>query len=133
MSRIKRVEVTQPIVIHSGGASNEVLFSFRFLHEVSFNNKKVDRQFHTEFIIRLKKLSELGWKSIRIDKKHGYGYEKIPVSQIKPTISATPTPDANYLFAFRANGAKNVFLGVQVGNVFYILFIEANFGDVYNH
>lgn len=66
-----------------------VLFSFLYLHELSFTGKKVNSSFLQAFLIRLKKLSELGWSSISIDKRHGYGWEKIPISSIKPTIKIT--------------------------------------------
>ena len=37
------------------------------------------------------------------------------------------------LLVFRATGANHVFLGYREGNVFQVIFIEYQFGDVYSH
>lgn len=37
------------------------------------------------------------------------------------------------LLVFRATGDNHVFLGYREGNVFQVIFIEYQFGDVYSH
>ena len=82
---------------------------------------------------RLKKLSELGWEEIRKSQRHSFGMEKIPVKSIRPQCPAFITPDVKELEVFRATGNNKVFLGIQQENIFHVIFIEANFGDVYTH
>lgn len=117
------------------GATDEVFFSFRFLHHnVSYKrSKRADKKFLCDFLERLKKLSQLGWDEIRLSDRHQYGTEMIPISQIKPEVLESPSDDIDKLTAFRASGDKRPFLGVRSGNIFYILFIEGWYGDVYNH
>lgn len=111
-----------------------VFFSFEYLHNISFSESNcADRKFFASFLLRLQKLSQLGWSKLNAEKRHGYGWEKIPLSAIKPSIRYTPAPDLQYLLCFRAGGDNRVFLGIRQENTFYILFIEAQFGDIYNH
>ena len=115
--------------------TNEILFSFQYLHEyISYKKqKKADKAFLCDFMERLKILGTLGWKEIRTSARHNFGMEKIPLAQIKPQIQQIPSREIEYLSAFRVSNDNRVFLGVQIENVFYILFIEGWFGDVYKH
>lgn len=108
------------------------LFCFQYLQENSIKESK-DPVFFYSFLMRLKKLSELGWKEIRISKPHSFGTEKIPVSEIKPQLPSFITPDITELTVFRASGDNRPFLGFQTGNVFHVIFIEAVFNDIYDH
>ncbi|MDE7091856.1 MAG: hypothetical protein K2O43_00300, partial [Muribaculaceae bacterium] len=94
-----------------------------------------DARFFLTFLIRLKKLSELGWDEIRKSHRHGYGLEKIPQSCIKPNTKYLPkfiTPEVE-LDVFRSNGDNRTFVGYQEGKVFHIFYIEAKFGDICSH
>lgn len=111
----------------------EVLFSFKHLQtSISYKNTK-DGRFFVDFLERLKKLSELGWEEIRKSQRHGFGTEKIPIRAIRPQCPSFVTPDVKELVVFRATGENKVFIGIQQENIFHIIFIEANFGDVYAH
>lgn len=109
------------------------LFSFKYLIDFSIDKCK-DHSFFHDFLIRLQKLSELGWKEIRVSGKHEFGIEKITRDQIKPKdrLPKFITPEVE-LDVFRANGDNRPFVGKQDGKIFYIFFIETNFGDVYDH
>lgn len=133
MSRIKKAPLPSTDIEHSQAGGDDIVFSFKYLHEHSFTGKRVKADFLQGFLLRLKKLSELGWQRIRQEKRHGYGCEKIPISQIKADVQSTPTPDTSYLLAFRSSGDNRAFLGVQTGSTFQILFIEARHGDIYEH
>lgn len=133
MSRIKKAPLPPTDIEHSQAGGDDIVFSFKYLHEHSFTDKRVKSNFLQGFLLRLKKLSELGWQRIRQEKRHGYGCEKIHISQIKADVQSTPTPDTNYLLAFRSSGDNKAFLGVQTGKTFHILFIEARHGDIYEH
>ncbi len=92
-------------------------------------SKSVD--FFINYLDRLSKLSTLSWKEIATQPRHGLGYEFMPISAIKPNVPVTP--DSNKLMVFRATGDNHVFIGYRVGSVFNVLFIEAQFGDIYDH
>lgn len=107
-----------------------VSFGFELLHDVSYTDCK-DVSFFIHFLQRLKKLCCLDWNEISKSKRHSFGYEKISTDSIKKDIHITKEID--YLFAFRATGDNHVFLGFREGNVFKVVFIESDFGDIYNH
>ncbi|WP_343764404.1 hypothetical protein [Gangjinia marincola] len=43
------------------------------------------------------------------------------------------TPDVQHLQVFRATGDNRVFLGLRKENIFHVIFMEEQFGDIYNH
>jgi len=86
-----------------------------------------------DFIYRLSKLCQLSWNQILTTQKHGFGTENIPVEQIKVYLPPIISPDVKNLLVFRSNGDNRPFLGFRNGNIFHVIFIEANFGDIYNH
>lgn len=109
------------------------LFSFKYLKDVSIDKCK-DASFFHGFLLRLQKLSELGWEGIRTSWRHSFGMEKMPVEKIVPR---NQLPDfvtrEGELDVFRAGGDNRTFVGMQQGKIFYIFFIEATFGDVCPH
>lgn len=107
------------------------LFSFRYLQHTSYTECK-DLAFFPNFMRRLGKLSELGWKGINTSQRHGFGMEKLPQEMIKPQLPSIVTPEVQ-LFAFRATGNNLPFVGFREGKIFHILYIETSFGDIYNH
>ena len=109
------------------------IFSFRYLAPHSFPKCR-DASFFRDFLARLQKLSELGWKRIALSDRHSFGTEKIDVSAIKPRQQLPPfITDDMKLEVFRANGNNLPFVGLRNGRTFHIFFIETNFGDVYDH
>ncbi len=111
------------------------LFSFRFLRPNSIKNC-TNSTFFFDFLIRLKELSEKSWSEIRQSRRHSYGMESLPKSHFKPDMKCIGniiTDDVDKLHVFRADKANHSFAGLQIGKIFYIIFIEANFGDIYDH
>jgi len=114
-------------------ADNYPVFCFKYLSDISIK-KCTDPKFFYDFLMRLQKLSALGWAEIRKSHRHAYGLEPIPLYKIRPQVLPDSiTPDVKHLHAFRAGGNNLPFLGIQLNNIFRILFIEANFGDIYEH
>ena len=105
------------------------VFCFRHLQTL----EKSDYKFYADFVERLKKISSLNWNEILVADRHGFGTEKIPVTQIKRMLPRFITPEISDLIVFRANGDNRPFLGLRNGSVFHIIFLEEKFGDVYNH
>ena len=130
--KIKRPDATTNIEKEAISKEDYPLFCFKYLSDVSIKDyKKGD--FFFEFLMRLQKLSELGWKEIRQSPRHAYGMEKIPVGKIKPQLPKCVTPDVKHLHVFRATGSNLPFVGLQIQKKFSIYFIETNFGDIYDH
>ena len=109
------------------------LFSFRYLCQESYPDCN-DPKFFKDFLARLAKVSELGWAGIRQSAPHSFGMEPIPVRQMvyKSKLPDFVSSDAD-LHVFRAVGDNRSFVGLQVGKIFYIFFIEAKFNDIYPH
>jgi hypothetical protein len=108
------------------------LFCFKYLSDASIRRCR-DHKFFYDFLMRLNKLSEMGWKDIRDSDRHNYGLEPLPKEKIKPQLPAFITPDVKKLHVFRANNDHRPFIGLQRGKVFHVLFIESKFGDIYDH
>lgn len=128
--KIKKVD-DQPH-IHKGIVNDYPIFCFKYLQDVSIKNCD-NYKFLIDFIFRLQKLGELGWQQINTSSRHSFGTEKIPIKQIKPALPIIITDEIEELTVFRANGNNLPFLGIRKINVFHIIFIETDFGDIYNH
>lgn len=131
-SLVENVDIDNLISIDSVLKDNYPIFCFKYLSDISIKDCE-DSRFFIEFLTRLKKLSELGWDEIRKSGRHSYGMEQIPVKNIKPSIPACVTKEVKNLHVFRATGDNRPFVGLQVGRVFRVFFIETNFGDIYDH
>ena len=109
------------------------VFCFKYLQRYSYN-KCSDAFFFIEFLERLNKLGDLGWQGIAGSHRHSYGIEKILLKQLK--VSNFPpivTEDVKELTVFRATGSNLPFLGIRKEDTFQVVFIETNFGDIYDH
>ena len=67
------------------------LFSFKHLQKVSFDGD-VKAKFFQDFLLRLKKYSDLGWKQMATEKRHDYGWEYLPQDRMKNKLPAAVTP-----------------------------------------
>lgn len=109
----------------------KLVFGFQYLHHHSWTDcKNVD--FFKEFIARLQKFSQLTWQALYQAPRHGLGTEKMPLSSMKPLIQGLPEGIDN-LLVLRATGNNHPFLGFRVADTFEVVFIESEFGDVYEH
>jgi len=131
-SKIKRTQIVAPNVSSNPVGEDTPLFCFKYLRADLLKGCN-DAKFLVSFLSRLSKLGNLGWAQIRVAYRHGYGMEKIPRKEIKPDLPPAFTPDVDELHVFRASGDNRVFVGLQVGHVFQVVFIEPTFGDVYDH
>lgn len=131
----KNSKIKKPELSTNFSLPNEYpLFCFKYLQNVSIKDCR-DHTFFYNFLKRLQKLSELGWKEIDKSHRHSYGTEKLPISKIKCSkLPSCITPEVTHLDVFRANGDNRAFLGVKIsGGIFRIIFVETNFGDIYDH
>lgn len=79
----------------------------------------------------MKKLCCLDWVTLHTTQRHSFGLENMPIGQIKKRMDINFEGD--HLLVLRATGDNHVFLGFRKGDVFNVVFIEAEFGDIYNH
>ena len=86
-----------------------------------------------DFFERLQRLGELGWNEINTSGRHDYGWEMLPVGQIKKKLPSFITPDIPRLMVFRYNNDNYPFIVHRNGNILHVLLIEGKFGDVYDH
>lgn len=130
--KIKNVQPLTSIEKNKITEEDYPIFCFKYLSDISIKDCK-SCDFFIELLLRFKKLSELGWKEIRQSQRHSFGMEKIPVGIIHPKLPSCVTPDVTHLHVFRATGSNLPFIGIEIQKIFRILFIETNFGDIYDH
>lgn len=131
-SLIKENSTPKTIAIQKIIEDDYPLFCFRYLSDKSIKScNKAD--FFIDFLIRLHKLSELGWEEIRKSGRHGFGMEPLHKSKIIPKLPECVTPDVTNVRVLRSSGSNLPLVGLQVGCVFRVFFIETKFGDIYEH
>jgi hypothetical protein len=79
----------------------------------------------------MQKLSSLTWKQLLQAGRHGAGFELIPAGQIGAPILARFGDVARFM-VFRYSGQRPMG-GYRVGDVYHILWIEREFGELYHH
>lgn len=84
----------------------------------------------SEFVLKWAKRCRFTWKEIGQQSKHGLGYEMLPASAIKRSVPSDLEQE-KYM-VFRHDGNLPV-VGFKAGSVFYPLWFESNYGDVYDH
>lgn len=58
------------------------------------------------------------------------GFEMVPQKEVKPMVPEDFAQDKYMVFRHRGNLP---FVGFKAGNTFRVLWIEANYGDLYDH
>ena len=111
----------------------KISFGFSELRDISFPKAKNDQAFFIQFIQRLKKYSQLDWNTLYQTQRHGFGTEYIEIKTMTKAAQELVSMDMERLIALRATGDNHVFLGYRDGDVFQVVFIEYNFGDIYSH
>lgn len=132
MVRNFSIKQTKPQASVVGKPQEKIVFGFSELRPYSYVKSKSDSTFFITFLERLKKLCCLDWDTVSLSARHSFGYEKIPVGSLT-TAARQHVPGMQSLMAFRASGDNHVFLGYRENNIFQVIFIEYDFGDVYNH
>lgn len=133
MPKIKDVEQEDKISKSKLDSIDYPVFCFRYLQENSLKNCR-DAGFLKKFLFRLSTLCNLSWKEIKTSPRHSFGTEQLPISRIKPTSKPVIlTPDVEKLTIFRATGDNHAFLGIVKEPLFHVIYIETEFGDIYDH
>ena len=113
---------------------NEALsFGFAELINISFTNAANDSKFFINYLQHLQKFCQLSWKGIRTSQRHSFGAEPIDVKSLSAKAQQHIPSGLDKLLVLRATGNNHSFLGYRKSNVFQVLFIEYEFGDIYSH
>jgi len=83
------------------------------------------------FAKTLQKLARSKWKDLITGPRHGQGTELIPAGQIKAPIPPRFQDQPKFM-VFRYDG-KLPMAGLRVRDVFHVLWIEPEFGRLYDH
>lgn len=97
----------------------------------SYDVRSLPEHQQAQFALALQDRSTMTWQQIKLAGRHGHGTEQMPRGEIKRQI-----PDAfaeERTFAVLRYDGNLPMVGVRVRDVFQVIWIEANYGDVYDH
>lgn len=123
----------KPLTKEIGKLQENIVFGFSELKDYSYVDSHNDSNFFISFLGRLKKLSSIDWDTANTSARHSFGMEKMYVRDMTKSAQAHVPLGITSLLVFRATGDNHVFLGYRDENVFQVIFIEYQFGDVYKH
>lgn len=113
---------------HADTAGYPVL-SLRHLRN-GYGVEELSQSQRSEFLIKWAKRSQHTWTELVQHRKHGLGYELLPKKQIKK--DAPDHLSQEKYMVVRHEGNLPV-VGFKAGDIFFALWIEANYGDIYDH
>jgi hypothetical protein len=128
--KIKPQVPAEPIVKQ---APLNLVFSFAELRPFSYIEAKKDGKFFIQFLERLQKLGNIDWNTVNTSGRHSFGTEKMKVTDLTASARQLVPAGVESLIVLRATGSNHAFLGTRHENVFYVIFIEYQFGDIYKH
>ena len=96
-----------------------------------FDVHALSHQRQAAFAKTLQKLAASTWQELTLAPRHGQGKEFIPVGKVKAPIPER-FQDNERFTVFRYDG-KLPMAGVRVDDVFHVLWIEPEFGRLYDH
>ena len=83
------------------------------------------------FAKTLQKLAASRWKDLITARRHGQGTEFIPARQFRAPIPPQFEAESRFM-VFRYDGNLPM-AGIRVRDVFHVLWIEPEFGRLYDH
>lgn len=113
--------------------SDNLVFDFAELRPFSYVEAENGSKFFIQYLERLKKLGNLNWNTVNVSGRHSFGMEKMNVNNLTSSAKQHLPAGVNSLIVLRATGNNHAFLGIRDENVFRVIFIEYQFGDVYKH
>ena len=128
--KIKPQVPTEPSIKQT---PSKLVFSFEELRSFSYIKAEKDGEFFIKFLERMKKLGGIDWNTVNTSGRHSFGTEKMKVSDLTTSARQLVPAGVDSLIVLRATGNNHVFLGTRDENVFNVIFIEYQFGDVYKH
>lgn len=111
---------------HDGGFP---LLSLRHV-QAGFGIEDMSHQQCQQFLVKWSKRSTFTWAELGIQGKHGLGFEHLPARKFRPSVPESLEEDKYMVFRHDGN---HVFAGFKAGDAFYVLWVEASYGDLYKH
>ena len=90
-----------------------------------------DKDSQAQLAITMHRCAQMRWIDIHQAARHGAGTESIPADQIRAPIPPKFAGQEKFT-AFRYRG-KLPMVGVRINDVFHVLWVERQYGDVYDH
>ena len=108
------------------------IFCLQHLHgEFSVKHSSMTKDAKAAFAEQLESLASLTWATIKRAPRHGLGFEKIPVDQLKMSLPAI-FEDEEDVMVFRYHG-KLPMAGVRREATLHLVALERQFGELYDH
>lgn len=105
-------------------------FCLRHLHN-AYCVESLPVEKRADFAMALQHRSRMTWAQIKLADRHGMGTEKIPAKRIKASIPAEFI-DSDSFLVLRYSGNLPM-VGIRVQDVFHVLWIECEYGQLYDH
>ena len=105
-------------------------FCLHFLR-APFDVGALDAPKRAAFAQTLQKLASSPWNDLLMAPRHGQGTELIPRDAIRAPVPARFQDESKFM-VFRYHG-KLPMAGVRVQDVYHVLWIEPEFGNLYDH
>jgi hypothetical protein len=106
-------------------------FCLRYLSS-SFNLGRLQVKQQAAFAMTLQRLAQIEWVSITTGGRHASGSEWMPLSNLDATDPPDRFGDRDRFLVLRYDG-KLPMVGARVDDVFHVLWVAANFGELYKH
>ena len=106
-----------------------LLLSFRHI-QPRFGVDALSERQRSEFLLKWFKRCQFSWTDLGIHDKHGLGYEMLARKSFRPSIPESLFRDKYMVFRHDGN---HPFAGFKAGDVFYVLWVEAKYNDLYSH
>jgi hypothetical protein len=97
----------------------------------SYDVRSLPVQQQAKFALALQDRATMTWQDIKLAPRHGHGTENIPAKRIKRRIPTEFVKQTNFM-VLRYDGNLPM-VGVRDRDVFQVIWIKANYDDVYNH
>ncbi len=105
-------------------------FCLRYL-QGDFDTKSLPPDKQSAMLTQMQSLANIPWKEIKTSNHKGLGTEFIPVGQIYPPVPRLFKDEERFMF-FRYCGNLPMG-GIRIRDIFHVLWIEKQFGEVYDH
>lgn len=107
------------------------MFCLHHLHGDHDVQALADKDKQAKLALAIHKYAQLRWGDIHQSGRHASGTEWIPADQIRAPIP-TRFADQPRFMAFRYCGNLPM-VGVRINDVFHVLWVEGQYGNVYDH
>lgn len=84
----------------------------------------------SDLLVRWAKRCRFTWSELNTHHRHGLGWEMLPEHQIKKNPPEELAQDKYMVLRYSGN---QPLIGFRAGDVYHALWVEAKYGDVYNH